>query len=65
MSRVTGGKTAARTNYTKYGPDYYKVIGAKGGKAKVPKGFSVMDPHKHSVVSAIGGRISRRPKGVR
>jgi len=34
-------KKAAATNKRKFGADYYKVIGALGGKAKVPKGFAV------------------------
>lgn len=26
-----GGKAAAKTNYSKYGPDFYRKIGAMGG----------------------------------
>lgn len=50
------------TNKKLYGEDYYKVIGALGGKAKVPKGFALMDKQKLVKASAKGGRISRRAK---
>lgn len=36
MKRKTG-----ETMKQKYGEDYYKKLGAKGGKSKVPKGFGV------------------------
>lgn len=36
--------------------------GALGGKAKVPKGFALMDKQKLVEASAKGGRISRRTK---
>jgi general stress protein YciG len=57
---VLGGKKAAQTNKAKYGENYYKEIGSLGGKAKVPKGFALMDPKKLSEISGKGGRISRR-----
>lgn len=37
---LKGGKKAAVTNKEKYGADFYVNIGAKGGAAKVPKGFA-------------------------
>jgi len=58
----TGGAKAASTNKRKYGDGFYEVIGAKGGKAKVPKGFALMDPEKVSMAGAKGGSISRRGK---
>jgi general stress protein YciG len=36
-------------------PDHFKKIGAKGGSAKVPKGFAVMDKERLREVSAKGG----------
>lgn len=57
-----GGMKAAETNKIKYGDDFYKKIAAKGGKAKVPKGFALMSPEKRSEVGKIGGAISKRGK---
>ena len=36
--------------------------GRKGGKAKVPKGFSTMDKFKLKENAAKGGKISKRSK---
>ena len=48
----------------KENPDYFKKLGARGGKAKVPtKGFGMMsltNPEKHRQASAKGGEISRK-----
>lgn len=35
-----GASKAVATMLKKHGKDYYARIGAKGGKAKVPKGFA-------------------------
>ncbi len=35
-----GGMKAAQKNKEKYGKAFYAEIGAKGGKAKTPKGFA-------------------------
>ena len=35
-----GGQKAAQKNKEKYGKEFYAQIGAKGGKAKTPKGFA-------------------------
>ena len=58
---IEGGRAAAETNVKKYGEDFYRNIGAKGGKAKVPKGFAL---NKELAASAgrLGGQISRRTK---
>ena len=56
-----GGRMATKTMKEKYGEDYFKNIGSKGGKAKVPKGFA-LNRELASRVGAIGGRISRRIK---
>ena len=60
-----GGAKCAKTNKAKYGENYYKNIGSIGGKAKVPKGFALMDAEKLSEVSRKGGRISRRGMGIK
>lgn len=36
-----GGLKASQTTKEKHGEDFYIVIGSKGGKAKVPKGFAM------------------------
>lgn len=56
-----GGKNAAVSNKEKYGDDFYKRIGSKGGKAKVAKGFA-LNRELASKAGAVGGRISRRTK---
>ncbi len=38
--------------------------GKIGGKAKVPKGFAMMDKSKLKEVAAKGGRIRRKRKAV-
>lgn len=54
-----GGLKARDTNKAKYGEDYYKVIGAIGGKLGKGHAFAHgrVDPSK---AGAIGGRISKR-----
>lgn len=54
-----GAKKASATNIRKYGEDYYRSIGAKGGKAKVPKGFA-KNRKLASEAGRRGGLISRR-----
>lgn len=56
-----GGKLAAQKNKERFGEDFYCMIGSRGGKAKVPKGFAV-NRELASKAGAKGGRISRRPK---
>jgi general stress protein YciG len=58
-----GGLKAAKTNKKKYGEEFYKGIGSKGGKAKVPKGFAT-NRELARLSGSIGGKISRR-KGVK
>lgn len=45
-------------------PDYFKNLGSKGGKAKVPsKGFGMMsitNPEKHRQASSKGGTESNK-----
>lgn len=58
-----GGKAAAATNKTKYGPDFYAKIGAKGGKLGKTGGFFA-NRKLASEAGRKGGLISkRRPSG--
>lgn len=56
-----GGKRAAATNKAKHGADFYKVIGAKGGRLGHTGGFAAR-PDIARIAGAKGGRISRRGK---
>jgi general stress protein YciG len=56
-----GGKTAAATTKNKYGKDFYKLIGAKGGKNGRTGGFYA-NRELARIAGAKGGRISRRTK---
>jgi general stress protein YciG len=56
-----GGKAAAQTNKSKYGPDFYAKIGAAGGKKGRTGGFFA-NRELARVAGAMGGRISRRAK---
>lgn len=53
-----GGVKAAETNVKRHGEDFYRTIGAKGGKVKVPKGFAVTG--KAAEAGRIGGTRSKR-----
>lgn len=53
--KLTPQQKSARTKRLKYGDDAHAKWGAKGGKARVPKGYS-MNPDK------TGGRIKQRAK---
>ena len=62
MGTKEGGKHAAETNIRKHGEDFYRKIGALGGKKKSPsKGFG---GNRDLAVRAgrIGGQRSRRGK---
>jgi hypothetical protein len=58
-----GGKSAAATNKSKYGKDFYARIGAMGGKKGHTGGFAANRDLARSA-GAKGGRISRRSKKV-
>jgi hypothetical protein len=62
---MSGSKKSARTTastmYAKYGPDYYRKIGSKGGKNGTTGGFYA-NRELASRVGAIGGKVSRRRK---
>ena len=59
-----GGEQAAATNKAKYGEDFYKKIGAKGGKLGRTGGFFA-NRELARRVGAIGGAKSRRTKAVK
>jgi len=65
-----GGLKAASTNKRKFGPDFYRIVGAEGGKAGHSGGFAtdkvgadgLTGPERASKYGAIGGSISRKRK---
>ena len=57
----TGGEKAALTNKERYGLDFYKQIGEKGGKISRGGGFA-SNPALASEAGKIGGKISKRVK---
>ena len=65
-----GGHQASQTNKQRYGEDYYKRIGIKGGKVggpeyqkggSKPTGFAA-NIERAKAAGSIGGRISRKGK---
>lgn len=65
---MTGGKRAAQTNKRLYGKDFYKRIGAKGGKVSKRGGFASYNVGKDGLTGRErarragkkGGEISKR-----
>jgi general stress protein YciG len=58
-----GGRKTAETMIKRHGEDFYRKIGAKGGKVKCMKGFA-LDRERAKWAGAIGGRVSRRGKSM-
>jgi general stress protein YciG len=58
-----GGKAAAEINKKLYGPDFYKRIGAMGGRASKRSGFFA-NRELARRAGAKGGSVSRRKKPV-
>lgn len=56
-----GGKRAAKTNYQRHGKDFYKRIGAIGGKNGNTGGFAA-NRELARIAGAKGGKISKRTK---
>ncbi len=56
-----GGKKAAQKNIELYGSDFYRTIGAKGGKNGRTGGFYA-NRELARRAGALGGRVSRRGK---
>ena len=59
-----GGRKAAATNMKKYGSEFYKRIGSKGGQNGHTGGFAA-NPALARVAGAKGGRASKRVGSVR
>lgn len=60
---VLGGKRAAETNKRIHGADFYRRIGAIGGKKGTTGGFAA-NRELARIAGAKGGKISRRTKSV-
>ena len=58
---MTGGQRAAATCVNRYGADYFKNIGRKGGQRCVPKGFAA-NPELAREAGSRGGKKSKRGK---
>lgn len=58
----TGGQKAAATNLERHGKDFYREIGAKGGRNGHTGGFA-SNPELAKIAGAKGGRISKRKAG--
>lgn len=57
----SGGQKAAETNRKKYGDEFYRNIGRKGGKNGHTGGFAA-NPELAKIAGAKGGRVSKRGK---
>lgn len=57
-----GGLKAAETNKKRYGNDFYKGIGALGGKKSRGGGFASMSPERVRELGRKGGMKSRKGK---
>lgn len=61
---IEGGRKAAAKNLAR-NPNFYRDIGKRGGLVKTPGGgFAALTPEEHRIVSARGGRISRKRSKV-
>lgn len=58
---IKGGRKACQTIYKRHGKDFYKKIGAIGGKNGHTGGFA-SNPALARLAGAKGGRISKRRK---
>ena len=48
----------AKTIKERYGDDYFKIIGAKGGKKTGIKGFAAMSPERRRELGKKGGSVT-------
>lgn len=68
MGTKEGAKKASITNRLKYGDDFYKIIGSRGGQRGTTGGFACLErgddgltgPERARIAGARGGRISKR-----
>lgn len=56
---IAGGRKTRETNYKKHGKDFYKRIGAIGGRRGSTGGFYA-NRALASIAGAMGGRVSKR-----
>lgn len=56
-----GGRKAAARNIERYGENYYKIIGSRGGKNGNTGGFYA-NRELARIAGAKGGKISKRSK---
>lgn len=67
-----GGRKAAETNMAKYGPDFYRNIGRKGGINGHDGGFAskgigkdgLTGPERAKIYGSVGGKVSKRGRAV-
>jgi hypothetical protein len=59
-----GGYKAKKRNYELYGEDFYRKIGAIGGKRGTTGGFYA-NRELARIAGAKGGRISKRTKAIK
>ena len=60
----TGGIKTRKTIYENHGKDFYRKIGAIGGRNGHTGGFASMTPELVKKYGAIGGRKSKRGKKI-
>lgn len=60
--RATGAQKTALTNKERYGEDWYKQLGRKGGSVSTPHGGFGASHERAVAAGRKGGKISRRPK---
>lgn len=58
-----GGVRAAETNKSRYGKDFYRKIGAVGGKKSTTGGFAA-NPELAREAGRKGGKKSKRRKSI-
>jgi len=63
---IEGGRQAAKTNKQRYGEDFFKIIGGKGGSISSGGGFSY-NRELARTAGTKGGRISaeKRARSIR
>ena len=62
VQTISGGKLAAKTNKARHGDNFYRKIGAKGGKLSIGGGFADGEAGRERarLAGQKGGRISKR-----
>ena len=62
---TAGGKAAAEKIKQQHGEDFFRRIGRVGGRNGKTGGFAAGEAGRERarIYGAVGGRISRRPKG--